>query len=143
MGRTLPWTGLVLLVPCFLLHRDDFGARTFTEPRASASGFSCGYAPLYYKILISSRAATISWWDKRFACHRRAVAGVWLRPCSFVGQLFKLRTRFHRVPPAARPASEQDIQPRTNNLWREFLIQDTSSGVKHNALVVSSIPDQQ
>ena len=79
MGRTLPWTGLVLLVPCFLLHRDDFGARTFTEPRASASGFSCGYAPLYYKILISSRAATIAWWDKRFACHRRAVAGVWLR----------------------------------------------------------------
>jgi hypothetical protein len=76
----------VLLVPCFLLHRDDFGARTFTEPRASASGFSCGYAPLYYKILISSRAATISWWHKWFACHRRAVAGVWLRLCSFVLQ---------------------------------------------------------
>src|ERR1700676_2845618 len=27
--------------------------------------------PWYYKILISSRAATISWWDRRFACHRR------------------------------------------------------------------------
>jgi len=35
-----------------------------------AAAFSGG-AAWYYKILISSRAATISWWDRRFACHRR------------------------------------------------------------------------
>jgi hypothetical protein len=28
---------------------------------------------LYYKILISSRAATISWWDRRFACQVAAM----------------------------------------------------------------------
>jgi hypothetical protein len=33
----------------------------------------------YYKILISSRAATISWWDRRFRLSPPAVAGVWLR----------------------------------------------------------------
>src|SRR5437016_2744691 len=116
----LRWTGLVLLDPCFSVHRDDFGARTFTEPRASASGFSCGYAPLYYKILISSRAATISWWDRRFACHRRAVTGVWLRLCSFVGQLFQAADPISSGPAGRRPASEQDIQPRANAPARQL-----------------------
>jgi hypothetical protein len=42
------------------------------QSRASASDFfGCGYAALNYKILISSGAATISWWDRRFACHRQ------------------------------------------------------------------------
>ena len=51
---------------------------------------------LYYKILISSRAATISWWDRRFRLSPPAVAGVWLRLCRSVGQLCKLQRRFHR-----------------------------------------------
>jgi hypothetical protein len=49
---------------------------------------------MYYKILISSRAATISWWDRRFACHRRLQAGVWLRLCSLMeqGDVFRARS---------------------------------------------------
>ena len=105
MGRTLPWTGLVLLDPCSSIHRDDLELQ---QSRARQQAVLVGYAALYYKILISSRAATILGGTGGFACHRRAVAGVWLRLGCHVGQLFKLRTRFHRVQPAARPASEQD-----------------------------------
>jgi len=32
---------------------------------------------LYYKILISSRAATIRWWERRFDCHAGPVAALW------------------------------------------------------------------
>ena len=43
--------------------------------------------------------------------------------CCFclVGQLFKLRTRFHRVQPAAsRPFAGRIVQPGTSNLCREL-----------------------
>jgi hypothetical protein len=40
----------------------------------------------YYKILISSRAATISWWDRRFRLSPQAAVGVWLRLCCLVGR---------------------------------------------------------
>jgi len=30
--------------------------------------------------------ADTSWWDRRFRLSPPAVAGVWLRPCCFVGQ---------------------------------------------------------
>jgi hypothetical protein len=31
-------------------------------------------------------AATISWWDRRFACHRRLHPALWLRPYCLVGR---------------------------------------------------------
>jgi hypothetical protein len=46
------------------------------------SGFT-----LCHNILISSRGATISWWDRRFRLSPPVIAGVWLRLSSPVGQV--------------------------------------------------------
>src|SRR5260370_30607460 len=56
--------------------------------RAPLTKVPFGHRHLYYKILISSRAATISWWDRRFACHRprspRFVPALLLRAADYL-----------------------------------------------------------